>query len=306
MQMPVILVTGAHGFLGRNVARLSSQRGYRVVGIGHGEWPQSEWESWGLSEWISSDVTLENLRQIEATPSVIVHCAGGGLVSYSIDHPIADFERTVVTTAHVLEYVRKYAPSCRVVYPSSASVYGSARVIPIREDASASPVSQYGVHKLMAEQLVASYARQFGTAAAIIRFFSVYGAGLRKQLLWDACGKFAKHNETFMGTGDELRDWLHVEDAAKLILIASEHADTRCPIANGGSGHGISVRELLTCLGSCFSLGTQPKFSGVERPGDPSKYVADITVSKSWGWMPARTLQRGIEDYVDWWKKEAL
>ncbi len=166
-----VVVTGAYGFLGRHVARLFSRCGYTVLGMGHGEWSREEWQQWGLSGWLCADVTLETLEQHAVVPSVIVHCAGGGSVSFSIEDPIADFERTVVSTAHVLEYVRKAAPSCRVVYPSSASVYGTVEELPIREDCRTAPISQYGVHKLMAELMVASYARQFGTSATIVRLF---------------------------------------------------------------------------------------------------------------------------------------
>jgi UDP-glucose 4-epimerase len=183
-----IVVTGAHGFLGRHVARLLARQNFNVVGIGHGDWQQEEWESWGLSAWYKANVNLQALQQYAGNPSTIIHCAGGGSVAFSITDPLADFERTVVSTAHVLEYVRLHAPSCSVVYPSSASVYGTVEIVPIREDCPPTPISQYGTHKLMAEEMVSSYGRQFGVAVSIVRFFSVYGCGLRKQLLWDARG----------------------------------------------------------------------------------------------------------------------
>jgi UDP-glucose 4-epimerase len=228
-------------------------------------------------------------------------------VSFSIHDPIADFERTVVTTAHVLEYVRTSAPSCRVVYPSSVSVYGTVEELPIREDCQAAPISQYGVHKLMAEQMVASYSRQFGTSAAIVRLFSVYGCGLRKQLLWDACCKFAKHDHVFMGTGDEVRDWLHVEDAAELLCAAVEHASPECPTVNGGSGVGTTVRDVLVHLGKCLpTAGWTPTFSGVQRAGDPSRFVANIDGSKAWGWSPKRDWKQGLEEYAAWWVRNSL
>jgi UDP-glucose 4-epimerase len=300
-----VLVTGANGFLGRHVARCFAAQGHSVLGIGHGAWLQEEWELWGLRGWHSADVTLETLELYAGEPAVIVHCAGGGSVSFSIEDPIADFERTVVTTAHVLEYVRTFAPSCRVVYPSSASVYGMVEAVPIREDYPAAPISQYGTHKLMAEQMVTSYARQFGSSAAIVRLFSVYGCGLRKQLLWDACRKFANDDSVFMGTGDEVRDWLHVEDAANLLLAAAEHASPQCQTVNGGCGQGATVREVLLQLGSNFSQ-TEPSFSGAKRTGDPTRFIADIEGAKAWGWLPTRRWREGVEEYATWWKRKSM
>jgi UDP-glucose 4-epimerase len=304
MEETNVVVTGANGFLGRHVARCFAREGHRVLGIGHGEWPQEDWELWGLSGWRRADVTLHTLKQYARSPSAIVHCAGSGSVGFSIENPLADFERTVVTTAHMLEYVRLYAPSCRVVYPSSASVYGTVETIPIRENCPVAPISQYGVHKLMAEQMVASYARQFGISTSVVRLFSVYGCGLRKQLLWDACCKLAAGDPVFMGTGDEVRDWLHVEDAAKLLLVASEHANINCPTVNGGSGEGVIVRDILLHLGHSLSQqDVSPAFSGAQRAGDPSRYIADVTGARQWGWRPQHLWRDGVAEYATWWRQ---
>lgn len=302
-----VVVTGANGFLGRHVARCIARRGHTVLGIGHGEWSGDEWDLWGVCEWHRADVTLQTLRQYAGQPTAIVHCAGSGSVPFSIADPLADFERTVETTAHVLEYVRTSAPSCRVVYPSSASVYGAVETVPIRENCPTAPISQYGTHKLMAEQMVTSYSRQFGTSAAIVRLFSVYGCGLRKQLLWDGCRKFANNDSTFMGTGDEVRDWLHVEDAATLLMAAAEHASAECPTVNGGCGQGVTVRDVLLRLGSSL-LQTEilPSFSGTQRTGDPTRYVADTEGSRAWGWQPTRQWAEGVEEYAAWWKRNFL
>ena len=307
MMDKTIVVTGAYGFIGRHVARLFAQNGHTVLGIGHGEWARQEWELWGLSGWHQADITLATLQQCTGHPSAIIHCAGSGSVPFSIQYPLADFERTVVTTAHVLEYVRLYAPSCSVVYPSSASVYGKVDTVPIREDNRVAPISQYGVHKLMAEQMVASYARQFGTFASIVRLFSVYGSELRKQLLWDACRKLTASDNSFGGTGEEVRDWLHVEDAARLLNTALEHASAECPIVNGGSGVGVKVRDFLNQVSRSLSVDcAEPSFSGGHRPGDPDRYIADIGRAQQWGWNASKKWNQGVAEYVSWWHRELL
>jgi UDP-glucose 4-epimerase len=104
-----VLVTGAYGFIGRNVARHFAKAGWVVTGIGHGSWAREEWRKWGISEWHTADITTETLLTYAGSPEVIVHCAGSGSVRFSMTHPLQDFQRTVGTAVAVLEFVRLHA-----------------------------------------------------------------------------------------------------------------------------------------------------------------------------------------------------
>jgi UDP-glucose 4-epimerase len=303
----VAIVTGARGFIGRYVSRALARSGYIVVGIGHGRWDEHDWREWGLSAWHESEVTTASLRSCGSAPHSIIHLAGGSSVPASLANPLTDFERTVVSTARVLDFVRTYSPSTRVVYPSSASIYGATDAVPITESEPPAPISPYGVHKWLSEQMLSMYASQYHIPSAIVRLFSVYGCGLRKQLLWDACRKVAAGDYEFMGTGDEVRDWLHVEDAAELILLAVQNAATGCPIVNAGSGKGVSVREILTAIVHGFRADPiRLRFSGSKRAGDPTQFIADISCAKEWGWNPRRLLIDEIDEYRGWWQSEML
>lgn len=304
--MKTLLVTGAYGFVGRHVARAAAAQGYRVIGIGHGNWDRHAWRQWGLQDWHADDVTVETLATYAGQPDVIVHCAGSGSVGFSMTAPVLDFNRTVTTTLSVLEFIRQSAPDARLVLPSSAGIYGKCADLPIRIDSAKSPSSPYGLHKLMAEQLCQSYATHYNVKSAIVRLFSVYGTGLRKQLLWDACCKISAGHATFFGTGEETRDWIHIEDAAGLLLAAVAHAGADCPIANGGTGLAIAIRSILTQLCDALGTGLAPGFDGAQRAGDPMHYQADISQALAWGWKPGKNLAEQLRAYAIWFREEQL
>lgn len=300
--MKSVCITGAFGFIGRHVARLYASKGWQVTGIGHGSWDRAEWCHWGVSDWHLSDITLDSMVTYAGQPDVIIHCAGSGAVSFSMDHPFQDFQRTVSTITAVLEFIRIQSPATRLVYPSSAGVYGVAEKLPIGVSTPLQPISPYGVHKKIAEELCRSYANHFEISAAVVRLFSIYGNTLRKQLLWDACRKLSSNENVFFGSGEERRDWLHIDDAAALLLVAGENATSDCPTVNGGTGKGTSTREILTELFSCYGCSDTPSFTGSTRPGDPVDYIADISRARQWNWQPSKTWQEGIWEYVEWYK----
>ena len=253
--MTTIWITGGKGFIGRHLARLVSGNGDIVSGIGHGLWPAEEAGKWGYANWSNGEIDAANLSQLaraSGLPDVVYHLAGGSSVGASLQNPHEDFRRTVASTAQLLEWLRLNAPDANIVGVSSAAVYGAGHIGPIPEEAAISPSSPYGTHKAMMESLCRSYAENFGLRVAIVRLFSVYGAGLEKQLVWDLCCKLAAAKSSTValgGTGGELRDWLHVDDAATLLAMVRSRCDASCPAINGGTGIATSTRKVaeMTC-----------------------------------------------------------
>lgn len=302
------LVTGAYGFLGRNVAKKLKANGYKVFACGHGDWVNDAYKEWGIDRWFEGDIGLELLKQFDIELEFIVHCAGSGYVGLSLENPELDFKKTVTSTLAVLEYIRRYSPRTRLVYPSSAAVYGKHDDSPIHVSDPLQPVSPYGVHKKIAEELCLSYAMSFDIYVSIIRFFSVYGPGLRKQLLWDAANKFVNDpNNVFWGSGNETRDWIYIADATELILaMATVKADRPFVIVNGAGGKRHTVKETLAQLAAKMGIGAKNiDFNQHMREGDPKFYYADIDDALKFGWSPKFDLSLGLENYVNWFERSA-
>ena len=308
MKPKSILVTGAHGFIGRNVTRHLSRQGLRVIGIGRGKWSSvDEQKLWGVSEWRPSDITVENLRACEVVPDSIIHCAGSGSVGLSIENPLDDFERNLNTTLNLLEYVRLYAPDAKVISMSSAGVYGDVEKFPMVEGDFLNPISPYGVHKKIAEELCKSYVDHFGLNVSVLRLFSVYGPGLKKQLLWDACNRIIHGEYEFFGTGNELRDWIHINDISKMVESLIATSPSNFNLYNGATGIGTSIKDILKSLFTALDSKESATFTGQARQGDPIGYVADISNTRQkLGWEPKIKWQEGVLEYVEWFKSHEI
>jgi UDP-glucose 4-epimerase len=279
-----IWITGGRGFIGRHTARELTARAHRVHGIGHGPWPDDDRDAWGMSTWLNSGVTVAGLDVLAARvglPEAIVHLAGGSSVAESIAAPREDFARTVGATAELVEWCRSRSPATKIVASSSAGVYGDASSDRIRTDAKLRPCSPYGSHKVAMEAILEGHARSYGIRSSIVRLFSVYGPGLERQLLWDICRRLAAGQARILlgGCGDESRDFVFVSDAAIMLANAIGVAARECPIFNGGTGEGTTVRALAEMLLHAWPSKCELVFDGTVRQGDPKHLIADSKTS---------------------------
>jgi UDP-glucose 4-epimerase len=302
-----VWITGAAGFMGRYLARALADAGQVVHGIGHGALTDSEKQRLGLRTWLNGEIDATNLNALAAhgLPSKVFHLAGGSSVGLSIAQPLEDFSRNVVSTARLLEWLRGASPESLLVAVSSAAVYGADHHGPISESTSPTPMSPYGMHKLMMEQLCQSYAETFGMRTLVARLFSVYGPELRKQLLWDVCSQLQQDGQTPVlgGTGAEIRDWTDVRDVARMLTtIAELPRPEKFRVINGGSGRGTSVAEIAGMLVRNWGNDVAVRYSGIVRSGDPPSLLADDAALCRLPFEWQISLEQGIADYVKWFK----
>lgn len=310
--MAHILITGAHGFIGKHLARWLACQGHQVSALGHGIWPADEAASWGVMHWLNGDIHAGNLRLLQqtcGTPEVVYHLAGGSSVGVAIANPREDFFRTVATTAELLEWLRIDAPQARLIAISSAAVYGSGHVGLIAEDAKLTPYSPYGHHKRVMEELCRSYAATYGLQVSIARLFSVFGAELKKQLLWDLCTRLAAGAQPIVlgGSGHELRDWTDVRDVVRALDLLSQQACADVAVVNVGTGLASSVRHIASNIAAHWPLQdalSALQFSGQSRAGDPFSLVADGTKLQNMGFTWQVGLTDGLAAYVRWFQEQ--
>lgn len=314
--MACILITGAHGFIGKHLSKYLAAQGHHVIGIGHGIWPSNEALRWGVQHWLNGDIQTTKLRALQtwANPDLVFHLAGGSTVGAAVDNPYEDFSRTVTSTLELLEWMRLGLPSARLIPVSSAAVYGSRFSGQIPENVAGVPYSPYGHHKNIMEMLCRSYGDSYGINFQVARLFSVYGPELKKQLLWDICTRLSRGESPLVlgGTGAELRDWTHVEDVvAALALIGFNDDSTHNNPINIGTGIGTSVQEIAQLVINAWQkrTGASPRpelrFSGQNRPGDPISLIAEPSSLSRFGFSYQTSLTEGIESFVDWFCRAA-
>lgn len=306
-----VWITGVQGFIGRHVAEHLAAGTAEVFGLGYGAWPEPERRALGCRTVLDGEVSRANLEALAdrvGLPDSVFHLAGGSSVGLSLETPEEDFRRSVDSVAQLLEWGRKSAPLAHFIFASSAAVYGEGHRTPICETAPLAPVSPYGYHKQMGELLFQSYTTNFHLTTSTVRLFSVYGPGLRKQLLWDLCSRLELgcSSLALAGTGYEVRDWLHVHDAVRILVRASELASPDGFTVNGATGVGVCVRDIAERVCAAWGRSASIEFTGQRRRGDPGYLVADTTRLGESGSCAEVPWDVGVDEYVKWYKGQIV
>lgn len=300
------LITGGLGFLGRSIARKLEKEDFEVHGIGYGFLKEIDLSLLGYKSWTEGNITFENLIKINEAFDLVVHCASSSSVSHSIQEPHKDLKNSYLTTKELIKFLILNDQEVHLIYPSSAAVYGENKGRIIKENSKKNPISPYGKNKLITEEFLEQVnLNNQNINISIVRFFSLYGPLLKKQLFWDAYHKLKNDPKevSFSGTGKETRDWLFIEDAVNLIFEIIQNKK-KFQIINGAYGKSYSVKRGLSILKKILKINTKILFDGQIREGDPMFYNADITKSSIIGFRPETSLEEGIEKYVKWIKKQ--
>ncbi|MFH0939742.1 MAG: NAD-dependent epimerase/dehydratase family protein [Planctomycetota bacterium] len=302
--MSKVLITGAAGFLGRYLVHEFSRLGWEITALDQVSIDAASHNATlaGVN-WLQMTLPADALCPLLKTlrPDVLVHAAGPASVPGSVANPLADFEGSVRVLCHILDILRRVSPQTRLIFLSSAAVYGNPEHLPVREDAPCRPISPYGFHKLMCERLLDEYATVYGLRVCAARIFSAYGPGLRRQALWDICRKIlTRPTVELSGTGAETRDFIHGADIATALVHLAERAQFKAETYNLASGVETTIAALAQQLVAELNFGNEVVFSGIQRAGDPLRWVADITRLRELGFIPKVSLTEGLAQYARW------
>lgn len=286
--MSRIIVTGAAGYIGGQIALLLKDQGYEVIGIDQAPCPvllTAVFDEFYQDDFASS-ISLTGIKA--AQPAAIVHCAGTSLVGPSIKNPSDYYNNNVVKTLKLLDLIVQDLPTTRLIFSSSAAVYGIPYMTPCHEVDPCEPISPYGESKLMIEMMLKSYHQAYNLDYVAFRYFNACGADSQGrhgqepgathiiarvlESLRDATEFVLNGNDYETEDGTCVRDYVHVEDIAQAHLLA---VTTRLPsdIYNLGSNQGTSNAEVIKAAMNI--TGKKLTFTtGNRRPGDPAVLTA--------------------------------
>jgi UDP-glucose 4-epimerase len=234
---------------------------------------------------------------------VLINCAGASNVPSSFVDPANDLEKNVVLVKDILEMIRLSGnKNIRFINFSSAAVYGNPPNLPIQESHRCLPISPYGSHKMMAEELCRYYNNCFGIKTLSLRIFSAYGIGQRKMLLWDLHQKILNSNGeiTLFGTGNESRDFIHTNDIYGQLILAIENSRFEGEAVNVGNGREVYIKDIVELFQKHYPQSFSYRFNGESRSGDPLNWAADISIMRNWGYQSEIGMEKGIEKYINW------
>jgi UDP-glucose 4-epimerase len=305
--MKTALITGVTGFIGRYVARIFSEQGWHIAGLGTSFAENSP--TGALNQYYKLLLPSQDLAELVKTirPDICIHCAGRASVPLSVSQPSEDFNASVASTFNLLETLRLYAPQCKLIYLSSAAVYGNPKKLPIHEMDDLAPISPYGFHKSICENLCEEYVKVYSLQIAIARIFSAYGPGLRRQVVWDITYKALNQKELFLqGTGQESRDFIHVGDVARAIYCIAQKSTFEAEIFNLASGIETTIENLAELIISKLEKDIAINFDSNVPIGNPLNWRADISSLEKYGYRSEISLDQGISIYAKWCQAEII
>ena len=305
-----VLITGGAGFIGSNVARLvREETGAEIVVLDNLSSGYAENLEGLDATFVEGDVRSESdVRRAMLGCDTVFHLAASVGNTRSIEHPIQDSEINVLGTLRVLESAR-HTGVTKVVYSSSAGIFGELKTLPIREDHPIEPDTPYGASKLCAEKLCLSYAKLYPIECVCLRYFNVYGVNQRYDAYGNVIPIFAHrvlHHQpvTIFGDGEQTRDFVNVRDVAAANLNAARTAGVSGAF-NIASGTRITINR-LAALVIAESGGQATIEHAPPRKGDVRHSLADISAARAaLGFTPRVGIEEGLRQYMTW-SKQAL
>ena len=301
-----ILVTGGAGFIGSHVVRFLLEDGYQVKVVDNLSRGKKESVD-SRAELIVADINnskkvKEALKGVDA----VIHMAGLIVVPESVKDPIKYCENNVIGAVSLIESMRK-AGVKKIIFSSSACVYGTPDKLPIKEDAPVRPDNPYGASKASIETFLQTYNVIHGFDSIILRYFNPYGPGEEHVPETHAIPNFikatlAKKPIPLYWQGEQIRDFIYIEDLARAHIDVLDQKGYQ--VFNIGTEKGIKVKDVISEIFKIVGYEVPIKDLG-ERPGDVhANFASSEKLHKATGWQAKVSLSEGLKRTIEYYKNK--
>ncbi len=310
--MTNIVVTGASGFIASHLVDQLLLKGYNVIGIDSMRTGKKE----NLSDAMNNDkfqLVIADIRDddlashIDSDVDVIYHLAAISSVTLSIEDPRLVNDVNTGGTVNILELARE-SNTKRVVFSSSAAVYGDPEEMPVHEDFGFNPLSPYAASKIAAEMYIRSYSSAFDIDSTILRYFNVYGPRQAFSEYSGVVSIFTNHaiaNEPIKieGNGEQTRSFVHVSDVARATVLAGEVNTAIGATINISGPDLISVLRLAQLMKENVQGCKSEIVHVAPRLGDVKDSIGSMErAQKLLGFTPSIPLERGLQETSEWYR----
>jgi UDP-glucose 4-epimerase len=296
-----VMVTGGAGFIGFHLSKkLSDLTSDLTIYDNLSSGKMENVKDVPKAKFVKGDILDQKTLLSQPKTDLIYHLAAQVVVPYSMENPMIDFDTNAKGTLSVLEKARK--DDAKLVFASSAAVYGNPSVFPTPESYGFHPFSCYGLSKVVGEEYCNMYREQYGLDIVMTRFANVYGSRCHG-VIHDFLDKLAQDQSklVIIGTGKQCRDFVHVSDVVDALVKVGTMDSVNGEVFNLGYGKTISILELADMMLSILNLQgkTVVTTTGQSWQGDVTKIWFDITkAKKELNWIPKVSLEDNIKDII--------
>lgn len=310
--MEKILITGGAGFIGSTLANHLGKENVVIVvddlSMGKVENLEMDRNITFIEGDVADSVLMEEIIRANQF-DYIFHLAAVASVADSVARPVETHRVNFESVLMLLELIRKYQPNLkRIVFSSSAAVYGDEPTLPKKEESIIRPLTPYAIDKFAAEQYVLDYCHLYDVPTSAVRFFNVYGPNqnpnspysgvisilvdrYKKQLAGE------KTEFTLFGDGSQSRDFVYIEDVIQALLLVAKEEKALGQQFNVGTGKSTTLLELIHSIDQILGTELALKYEA-ERSGDIRDSLADISKIRSLGYQPKFDILNGMERYL--------
>lgn len=298
--MKQIIITGGSGFIATNAINFFLKKKYKVIVFTR---KKQIYKKKNLIIF-TTDKNYSNIFKIKSNSNLILHLAGNASVIKSQKTNFQYIKNQIQISKNLVKFLGDKEST--IVFVSSYAVYGKNNILPSKEDSKLKPVSKYGEDKVLLERLLINETVNKKIKLLIIRFSSIYGPYLKKQVFWDICSKIKDKNKkkiNLFGTGSEKRDFIYIDDALNAIKYLLKKKNRKVEIVNCGSGKTFSVKFIVELIKKNMFSDKEIIFDKIVSSISPKIMHLNILKIKKINWAPKINIFQGVKNYVKWFAK---